>query len=144
MLLPNWWLSSRRGSPRWRRSRIRAGFTRSSSFCRAFQRWSFLRSLSSNSSETAAVLKKRNTRPWSRSTPYLTKYRSPTSWTGRADRSTNTRVPVWPATSGNDLEAQNRRLQMWFALTALHTLLLFVCIYVKQFIRINEAAEGNK
>lgn len=44
-----------------------------------------------------------------------------------------TRVPVWPATtflpSGINLEKQKRRLQMWFALMAVNTLLLFVCKY---------------
>lgn len=77
---------SRRISPRWRRSHIRTGFTRSSSFCQVFQRWSSLQSLCTNSSETAAALKKRNTQQRS------TKYRSPTSSTEREDRCTNTQT----------------------------------------------------
>lgn len=125
----------RRTSLCWRRARTRTGFTWSSSFCPAFQRWWSQPWLCTNSSGTGAVHPRTHT-PASCSTPSLTKYRySPTRPTVTAWAEDTTHTHTWGIYTGLTFDLWPSLLQFTHGICTdvieLFQFLLFVCIYAK-------------
>lgn len=124
----------RRTSLCWRRARTRTGFTWSSSFCPAFQRWWSQPWLCTNSSGTGAVHPRTHT-PASCSTPSLTKYRySPTrpTVTAWAEDTTHTHMrdlywpDFWPLTFTAPVYTRDLHWRDWTVSVSV------VCMYIRK------------